>query len=50
MTRPDDERSLQQNPEDRSLIVRSEQTSLENLSRSPYLAESGFSPRFPEIL
>jgi hypothetical protein len=50
MVRPDDERSLQQQPDDRSLVVRSEQTSLDNLSRSPYLAEAGFSPQFPEIL
>lgn len=50
MTRPDDERSLQQHPEDRSLIVRFEQTSLDDLYGSPYLEKAGFSPQFPEIL
>lgn len=37
-------------PEERGLVVRSEENSLDSLSRSPYLVEAGFSPRFPQIL
>ncbi|MBI4039581.1 hypothetical protein HY388_02025 [Candidatus Daviesbacteria bacterium] len=37
-------------PEDRSLVVRSEQSSLESFTQTPFLQQAGFSPQFPERL
>lgn len=53
MSRPDDEQSLARQPErvdERSLVVRSEQTSLEGLKGDPFLQRAGFSPQLPERL
>lgn len=52
MSRPDDEQSLQSQPEksdERSLIARSEQTSPEGLLKSSLLELTGFSPRLPQL-
>jgi len=42
--------SSESQDKDRSLIIRSEQTSLDHLTTSNYLRQAGFSPQFPQIL
>lgn len=46
----EDGRSLQQGPEDRNIVIRSEQTSMEQAIKNPFLEKVGFSPQLPQRL
>lgn len=46
----EDGRSLQQRPGDRDIVIRSEQSSIEQVGKNPFLERVGFSPQLPQRL
>lgn len=46
----EDERPMQSKPDERSLVVQHEQTTLQEMAGHPFLRLTGFSPQFPDHL